>query len=88
MDQSRRSQIGSMHDNQRQMASTYKPSVPAIPTAHGCSGDCTIQPPPPPVSNTTEGFSNMTDVSKWWMIVGGATAVFVLVCLHKHYLKK
>jgi hypothetical protein len=50
MDQTRRDQIASMHDSQRQRAATYKPTVPEIPTKHGCAGECSMPPPPVPLA--------------------------------------
>jgi hypothetical protein len=85
MDQTRRSQIGDLHDQQRQRAAAYKPAIPEIPTAHGCAGNCSQPPPPPPVSNApkTEAFRNTSSEKEqmWWMVLGGAAVVYALLCL-------
>lgn len=84
MDQIRRNQIGSLHDQQRHRASIYKPTIPEIPRAHGCAGNCSLPPPSPPVSNKNklEGFRGAAKKEQmWWMVLGGATVVFALLCL-------
>ena len=83
MDQTRRDQIASMHDSQRQRASAYKPTVPEIPTKHGCAGVCSMPPPPPPVSNETfRDGSSVGLPSEWWLILGSASVIYMLLCLH------
>lgn len=85
MDQTRRTQISALHDQQRERATTYKPQVPDIPTAHGCAGECSQPPPPPPISNSQprEGFrgNSVHTEQLWWMILGGASIAFALLCL-------
>jgi hypothetical protein len=85
MDQTRRDQISSMHDSQRQRAATYKPTVPEIPRKHGCAGECSIPPPPPPVSNTPHSDPFVSGPAglprEWWLLIGSVSVVYMLVCL-------
>jgi hypothetical protein len=87
MDAARRAQIGDMYTQQRQRAATYKPQIPEIPRTHGCAGPCSQPPPPPPVSNTRESFFGAADTEErmrvWWVMIGGASVVFALLCMRR-----
>ena len=83
MDQTRRDQIASMHDSQRQRAATYKPAVPEIPTKHGCAGECSLPPPPPPVSNETFVTGPAGLPREWWLLMGSVSVVYLVLCLRR-----
>lgn len=70
------------HQQQRQRATTYKPSVRSsqIPGSYGCAGDCTLEAPPPPGQ---EGFLVMSAAAApppptpiLWLLLAGATLLF------------
>lgn len=64
--------------SQKARVQSYRPEKPELPTDFACPpGQCTIQPPAPPVKST-EGFT-VSLSSSWLSVVGSAVVMFVII---------
>ena len=69
--------------SQQARVQSYRPQQPELPTDYACPpGQCTTQPPPPPVEST-EGFTSSLP-SIWLSVMGGAVIVFIILTKYKY----
>jgi hypothetical protein len=64
--------------SQKARVQSYRPQQPELPTDFACPpGQCTIQPPAPPVEST-EGFTTIISTS-WYATIASAALLFILI---------
>jgi hypothetical protein len=82
------SSLTDWHTQQATRAAHYKVKRPEIPGNYRCAGECSTQPPPPPPGSVNEAFTAMSALPRqWWMYVGTAAAVYLLITMRLKNVK-
>ena len=65
--------------SQKTRVLSYRPKNPELPTDFACPpGQCTIQPPMPPVKST-EGFTISELPTQWLSVIGIVSILFIII---------